>query len=162
MFNANCISLRATERRKVYSRLTLSRTASHFPRRTEENYEYHHKAIFEAGTPDTKQEFCCALNNDGLESPFTRTIEGLFFWRNGSRSVKLTSSSFSSSSSSTAEDYNAYGITCSSRFLFVRKVRIIYVPVVIFIRHPVKMFGRSLSLRLRRTKLEGNLPDVLN
>ena len=161
MFNANCASLTATQRRNVESRSTFSPTASqHFPRRTEENYEYHPKAIFEPGTPDTKQEFC-TLNHVGLESPFSRTIEGLFFRRNGSRTVKPTFSS-SSSSSSTVEDYNAYGITCSSRFRFVREVRITYVPVVISIRHPVKMFGRSFSLGVRRTKLEGNLPDVSN
>ena len=35
--------------------------------------------MFEHGTPDTKQELC-TLSHDGLESPFTRTIEGPFFF----------------------------------------------------------------------------------
>jgi hypothetical protein len=113
MLNANWICLTATLR-QVWSKLTLSHTTfQHFPR-TEKNYEYHQKAIFVPRTPDTKQELC-TLSHDDLESPFTRTIESLFFGNNDSPSVELTSSS--SSSSSTAEDYNTY------RFRFVREVR---------------------------------------
>jgi hypothetical protein len=144
MLNANCISLTATLRRQVWSKLTLSHNAFHHFPRTEKNYEYHQKAVFEPRTLDTEQELC-TRSHDDLESLFTRTIESLFFRNNDSPSVELTSSS---SSSSTAEDYNAY------RFRFVREVRIIYVPVLISIRHPVEIFGGSLSMGVRRTKLE--------